>query len=522
MRVAALLSAALVAAAIAIPLSLADQKSKAGTSPATGPVTGSSPATGPAPAPPVRQAPNASLSVERATLGPRVPSGFLGLTMEYKTLETSVGTNPRTLDPAFLQLLRDIAPNQARVLRFGGDSTDWTWWPVPHTRRPPGIRYSLSPKWTTIARAFASALDARLILGVNLEADNRRDAAAEARALVDRLGRARVAGLEIGNEPELYGTFGWYKSAAGLQVPGRPRSYDVTDFISDFSRFARVMPGVPLVGPSSGAPKWLADLGAFLRDEPRVRLATVHAYPLKHCSASTHVTIGQLLSDTASHGLAEQIASYVAIAGAHHIPLRVDEMNGISCGGVRGVSDSFASALWALDTLFELQKIGVNGVNIQSVPRTNNEVLGPTLVKGKWHVRVHPEFYGLMMFAQAAPPGSQLLRLSGRLPSGLKIWATRAPDHHVRVVVINKRTAASQVVRLRIASAQGPAIDEQLRAPHVGSTHGATLGGQTFGYSTTTGVLGGASDDTAVAPTRGAYVIRVAPASATLLTVLSG
>src|SRR5262249_31955370 len=149
-----------------------------------------------------------------------------------------------------------------------------------------------------------------------------------------------------------------------------------------------------LAGPSSGSLPWLAELGSFLRDEPRVRLATVHAYPLKHCG-TTPVTIGQLLADQASHGLAQQLAPLVAAARAHHVELRIDEMNGVSCGGQRGVSNSFASALWVLDALFEFAKLGVYGVNIQTVPNTINEMLGAQFAHGAWHVRVHPEYYGL-------------------------------------------------------------------------------------------------------------------------------
>ena len=57
-------------------------------------------------------------------------------------------------------------------------------------------------------------------------------------------------------------------------------------------------------------------------------------------------------------------------------------MNGVSCGGTRGVSDTFASALWVLDTLFEMARLGVSGINIHSVPDTINEIIGPAFTNG--------------------------------------------------------------------------------------------------------------------------------------------
>jgi hypothetical protein len=57
-------------------------------------------------------------------------------------------------------------------------------------------------------------------------------------------------------------------------------------------------------------------------------------------------------------GLANSVARYVGTAHSHSVPLRIDEMNAISCGGVRGVSYPFASALWAVDALFEMARVG--------------------------------------------------------------------------------------------------------------------------------------------------------------------
>src|SRR5207302_4190776 len=122
------------------------------------------------------------------------------------------------------------------------------------------------------------------------------------------------------------------------------------------------------------SPTWTAQFASFLARERRVRVATVHAYPLKHCVAANHVTIGQMLSNSSSEGLAAGLGPLAAIAHRHHVPLRVDEMNSVSCGGERGVSDTYATALWSLDTLFALAHAGVDGVNIHTPPRSINQM----------------------------------------------------------------------------------------------------------------------------------------------------
>jgi len=281
-----------------------------------------------------------------------IPSGFVGLSTEMWAIPQLAGENPDAPNLAFEQLVRNLAPGQRPVIRLGGDSTDWTWWPVPGRRKPLGIRYTLTPGWVQIIKAFAHATNARLLLGINLEANSRRLASVEAKQLVSGLGAASVDALEIGNEPELYGSFGWYRTAGGQEVRGRPRSYDELAFENDFAAFSKAMPSVPLAGPSSGSATYEGQLGNFLRRERSVKIATVHAYPLKHCVATNHVTIGELLANSSSDSLAAGVAPLAAVAHAHHVPLRIDEINAISCGGERGVSDTYATALWSLDALF--------------------------------------------------------------------------------------------------------------------------------------------------------------------------
>ena len=459
------------------------------------------------------------VTVGRATVGRAVPAGFVGLSMEIPSVESYAGHDPQAIDPVFEQLVRNLAPGQSPVLRIGGDSTDWTWYPVTNTQRPPWVRYTLTPGWIQVTRALSEALKARLIFGINLEADSPKVAGAEANALIDGLGRQSIEALELGNEPELYGSFNWYHTAAGRAVTGRPPGYDFSDFTHDFSSIARSLPQVPLAGPAVGSSTWITQLRQFLAAEPRVGVVTLHRYPLKRCESTTHVTVGELLDQSSSVGLADGVAPYVAIAHADHHPLRIDEMNSVSCGGATGVSDTFASALWSLDALFAMARVGVDGVNIHTLPNAVNQLFTFKQVNGQWQGSVHPDYYGLLMFAQAAPAGSRLLNSSSTAGATLRTWATLAPDGHVRVVLINTDTARAQSVAVRAASAIGPAALERLEAPAVTAKSGVTLAGQSFGAQTATGLLAGAAQPTSVTQTGGEYLVRLPAASAAMLTL---
>ncbi len=462
-----------------------------------------------------------TLTIEPTTTGRPIPSGFVGLSVEYATLESYAGTAAQGLNPVFAQLARNLAPGQQRSLRIGGDTTDWTWWPIPGLGRPPGIRFTLTSHWLATVRELARTLDAHLILGINFEADSRPIAAAEARALTGAVGPGRLDGLELGNEPELYDSFAWFMQH-GHRHYGRPPGYDFAAYDREYSEFAAALPSVPLAGPSAGGPRWMRHLNQFLADQPRVKLATLHRYPLKRCTPSMHPTVGQLLSDSASRGLADYLARYVDIANAHGVPLRIDEINAVSCGGAIGVSNTFASALWAVDAMFQLARVGVDGVNIHSRPGSSGELFSFRQVRRRWQATINPEYYGLMLFARAAPPGARLLQISGRPAGAIRVWATRAPSGRVRVVLINKSPRGLRIVTLRIEAGTGVGSLQRLTAPSATAGTGMTLAGQSFPPGTTTGALTGTPRVQQIVRSGGDYVVPMPPASAALLTLSAG
>jgi len=445
-----------------------------------------------------------------------IPAGFLGLSFEYWAVPDYAGPNPRRLNPVFLQLIRNLT-GPAPVLRIGGDTTDDTWWPTAGARKPAGIVYSLTRGWIATIGALANKLGARLILGIDLEADSSQVAAAEARALIAGIGRQRVEALELGNEPELYNAFEWGFSGA----PGRPAGWDFAGFDGDFARISAALPHVPLAGPVVGQPNWFGYTGRFLSDQPRVRIATLHRYPLQQCflkpTQIKYPSIAHLLAPANSRGLADSVAKSVIAAHARHDTLRIDEMNTLSCGVVPSVTDSFASALWSLDALFEMARVGVDGVNLHSYPGASSQLFTFTRLHGGWRAVVEPAYYGLALFAQAAPPGARLLKLAGTGVPGIKLWATRAPGGTLRVVVINEGARARRLAVRAPAGAAGPGALERLQAPGITATGRVTLAGQHFGAAT--GRLVGARRSSTVAPSRDGYVFEVPAASAALLTV---
>ncbi len=471
---------------------------------------------------------SATVTVTGTAPGRTIPAGFVGFSFEFPALPAYAGTNPSRPDRVLTQLIRNVDPGGSPVIRIGGDSTDATWWPVPGVARPKSVSYSLTPRWLATVRRLTDRLGARLILGVNLKAANVRLSLAEAHAMLHAVGRRRIAALEIGNEPGLYGRFPAYRNALGQAVYARSRMYGVPQFIREFSTLAAQLPGVPLAGPTLGVPPTSAELRHFLAAEPSVRLATLHRYPLNRCFSRTtspkFPTIAHLLTPFAGTGLVGTLGDAVAIARAAGLPMQIDELNSVGCSGKRGVSDTFASALWMLDELFAMARDGVAGVNIHTFPGAAYAPFAISHAGGRWAGAVRPMYYGMLAFADAAPRGARLVPVSVRTSANLTAWATRDRHDRVHVVLINKSLAQGAIVNLAVAARHAPsAAVTRLLAPGPAARAGVTLAGQAFGQRTFTGRLTGNRKTTVLrAPDRSLRVRVPAASAATVVVQLLG
>ena len=395
-------------------------------------------------------------SVGSNPTGQAMAQGFTGLSLEYGALHSYTGRDPDHVNPVLLNLMRNLAPGgQTTVLRIGGNSADKTWWPIRGQIPPGGINYALNPGWMRTTHALAKALGAKMIMGVNLAGGRPAVAAAEARALLAGVGRRSIQAFEIGNEPDVYGMFPWYRARDGRVFFARGHGYNLNRFIKQFSRWRAAMPTMPVTGPAFAELNWLSGLPKFMSAEPGIKMLTLHRYPaarVPHRHERPRLPDDpEPARDRSSAGLAQQVAPYVTAAHKRGLQFRLDEMNSASCSGKPGVSDTFASALWVLDTLFNLASVGRRRGQRALASRARRTSCSRFQhTSSGWQAFVHPEYYGMLLFAQAFPPGAQLCRSTSTRTGSSRCGRPARRTSPTRVVLINKDPTTSYTVTLQV------------------------------------------------------------------------
>jgi hypothetical protein len=155
-------------------------------------------------------------------------------------------------------------------------------------------------------------------------------------------------------------------------------------------------PGIALAGPDvsgSGAfESW--GLGELINQRPA--LLTGHHYPLG-CEQLPAPTIARLLSPRIRRLESSSFRRYLSVSHASETPFRLDEANTVSCGGVAGISNTFASALWAVNYLAKAMTMGVAGINLQGnpdncdgytpvcAPSTESQAAGTLGARAEWY-----------------------------------------------------------------------------------------------------------------------------------------
>jgi hypothetical protein len=442
-----------------------------------------------------------------------VPGSFLGVSTEYWTIP--VWARQMGLLRRVLAMLSQDGPIR---LRIGGDSADRALW-AP-TKELPEWVFELTPSWLRQTSQIVNQTHVKLILDLNLVTSTPALGARWAKTAVARLPRGSIAAFEVGNEPDIYSRSAWQRITSGSGVPPLPSRITATSYAHSFTSYAnalaKVAPGMPLLAPALAEPQknygWVTKL--LQAPHPGLAAITAHRYPYDTCAkrrSPTFPTIARVLSENATVGMGRTALTIEHISDRAGLPLWLTEINSVTCGGTKGVSDAFATALWAPDALFELVCAGVESASIHVRADAINMAFSLT----RTGLVAHPLFYGMVVFAKMLGPGAQLIPLHLAAPAALhlKAWAVRLSDGVMHVLLLDK---GGRSVRVRLALPfTGTATVQWLTAPEVTSTGQVTLGNQ---HLTRAATWAGTPRAETVAPTRTGYLIGVPRYSAALIS----
>ncbi|MGP0050754.1 MAG: glycosyl hydrolase family 79 C-terminal domain-containing protein [Solirubrobacteraceae bacterium] len=415
-----------------------------------------------------------------------IPASFLGLSVEFDAIARYERAG-RPVDRVFA-LLRSPG-DRSLLVRVGGRSADRAWWYTAGIPAPAGV-FTIGRRWLSGLATFVARDHLKMLLGLNLAVHSPPLEVAFASAALRALPRSTLAGLEIGNEPDLYRQ---QPSLDRQRIPTTERglarrwapTYSPLEYQEDYVSYARALraklDSVPLVAPDTTTPalRWLTPVTGLGPLAPQ--WVSVHRYAYSTCwpkSSPQHPTIPRLLSEQATVGLAQSVRAAVTLAHRHDMQFRITELNSISCGGNAGVADSFATALWAPDALFELISAGVDGVNVHLRPASVNAPFQLT----RHGIRVLPELYGLTLFAQLVGSHARLLATTVRGPHGLHLnaWATRRGSV-TSVLLINDGARNADVSVPAPGRGAPPAALRRLLAPSISSVSGISYAGRSLG-----------------------------------------
>ena len=362
----------------------------------------------------------------------------VGLSLEYPVMAEDLGAGACPA-PALVTALQQLG---SPPLSLAGDSQDMTA-PSGALGAPPpsweaGTEYSLPADFWSQLHCLLTATGDPLTVGLNAKSGQPTWAA----QMVAEAQSAATNGLDfsIGNEPDLYNLPNY--AALGKRQPGEEAAA-VNLYLAVAASLQQALAGAPLIGPELATPAhWRNELPRVIA-QLHEQTVGVHLYPLSACGSPKAVTIRGLLSAHAADAPAS-LAWVVADASAAQVPAIISESNSASCGGVAGVSDSPAAAVWAVRFVLDALKTGFREVRFH----LSGNAYDPFVVLGQ-EVVDRPLDSALIALNQWLPVGSSLHTVAG--VRGLLATGVSETSGSTLLILDNERAQAQALV-LRGAS----------------------------------------------------------------------
>src|SRR5208282_5883423 len=359
-----------------------------------------------------------------------------------------------------VQLLRTLGPHG--LIRIEGNVSDSAKYVANGTTvaAPEAHTTVFNQSELTDLGAFLKKTGWKVMWGFNLKTGTAAEAVMEAVAVQKALGD-RLQSFEVGNETEL-----------------QPQLHNSPDaFLAVYRQFKSAiraaLPHAPFSGPDAAwEVHWVQ---SFARKEsPDLQLLTRHYY---RCGAGNpEATIQNLLLPDPKW---EQDLDHLqAISAEVHVPFRINEINSFFGGGKKSVSDTFASALWSLDTMYLLASRGCDGLNLETDINQKAWVshYSPIFRDQAGLLIARPEYYGILAFSIAGIGDLVQTSLSST-GVNLKAYATKTRERQLWVTLINEDLSRPIAAALSLPPSFSKAVCFRLTAASVESTDHVTLAG---------------------------------------------
>jgi hypothetical protein len=292
--------------------------------------------------------------------------------------------------------------------------------------------------------------------------------AADEAAYVHNTIGSKLLAFQLGNEPDLF-----YRN--GL----RDSKYDFDQFAEEWQRYYDAIktrvPKPHMAGPDTAYNnEWLVPFAKRFKKEA---LYLSQHYYAEGPPTDPSMTIERLLRPNPK--LQDEFKGMQETVQESGLPFRLAETNSCYQGGKPGVSDTFASALWGGDLMYQLASAGGKGINFHGGGYGWYTPIVGTRQNG---FLARPLYYGMLMFAQAGPGTLVESSLDNAQDAPLlNAYALRGSDGAARIAVFNKNM--DRAVQLKIDAGQkvGRASALRLYAPRLDGKTDVTFGGAPVG-----------------------------------------
>jgi len=466
------------------------------------------------------------LTLRPDRLGNKLGEDFTGLSYESAQLG-----NPHFFSGSNSELAGFIRRLGASgVLRIGGNTSEYCYW-TPDPAKPANLQnpesmrtgdkanpaafgmavgpdtghkapapVNITPQAIRNLREFLDACGWKLIYGLNMGTGTADDAADEAAKVIDAVGSKLIA-FQLCNEPDLFFRNGIRKA-----------DYDFKQFAVEWKHFYETirarLPNAPFAGPDTAYNnEWLVP---FARQFKHEAVFLSQHYYAEGPPTDPSMTIERLLRPNPK--LDNEFEGMKKTMHESGLPFRLAETNSCYQGGKAGVSDTFASALWGADLMYQLASAGGTGINFHGGGYGWYTPIAGTPENG---FLARPIYYGMLLFAQAG--AGQLVENKIEPPEAaplLTAYGLLSDTGAIKVAAFNKHL--DRGVRLAVDAGQRVQRVRSLRlhSPRADDTTDTTFGGAPVG-------AGGAWSpvkEYALTLENGVGVLDLPPASAALIT----